>query len=155
MSETSQFDPQSFLDAQITEAFVKRPPLPVGDYTAVIGEIAARTWQGKKDPTKSGIAWDVPLTIEIPAAIQQELGLTNSTITLQDSVMIDLTPNGTINTAPGANRRLRAYRDATDNNVPGKPFSARMLTGAVVTVKIAHDIWEDAPVEKISGIAKS
>ena len=152
---TSAFDPQSFLDAQITEAFVKRPPLPIGDYTAVIGEVAARQWTGKADPTKTGIAWDIPLTIEVPAAIQKELGLTNSTLNLKDSVMIDLTPNGTINTAPGANRRLRAYRDATDNNVPGKPFSGKMLTGCVVTVKIAHDIWEDAPVEKIAGVAHS
>jgi len=152
---TSAFDPQSFLDAQITETMVKRPPLPVGDYRAVIGDISARQWTGKADPSKTGIAWDIPLTVEVPAAIQHDLGLMNSTLNLKDSVMIDLTENGTINTAPGANRRLRAYRDATDNNVAGQPFSARMLVGKVITVKIAHDIWEDAPIEKITGVAKS
>lgn len=151
----SQFDPNAFLDATLDEPTEKRPPLPIGDYTATIGEVTARTWQGKQDPTKSGIAWDIPLTIEVPAAVQSQLGLSTSTIVIKDSIMLDLTENGTIDNSPGKNRRLRTYREACDMNKPGDSFSARKMTGRLITVKIAHDLWEGQPVEKVSGVARS
>lgn len=150
--DASSFDPATFLDATLTEPTEKRPPLPVGDYTAVIGAVTARTWQGKQDATKSGIAWDIPLTIDVPAEIQVQLKMDTSTLTLKDSVMLDLTENGTIDNAPGKNRRLRAYREATDMNKPGDVFSARKMEGRVITVKISHDMWEGQPVEKVSGV---
>jgi hypothetical protein len=151
----SVFDPASFLDATLTEPTIKRPPIPIGDYTAVIGEVKARAWQGKTDPTRSGIAWDVPLTVEVPPEIQTELGLTQATITLTDGIMLDLTDNGTIDNGPGRNRRLRMYRDAVDMNKPGDSFSARLMTGKVIKVKISHDVWEDQPVERVAGVTKA
>ncbi len=150
----SQFDPASFLDATITEPTVKRPPLPVGDYTAVIGEVTARAWQGKADPSKSGIAWDVPLTLEVPAEIQADLGMTQATITLKDSIMIDLTAGGTIDNGIAKNGGLRRYREACDLNKPGDSFSARAMTGRVVKVKITHEIYQDAPVERVAGVTR-
>lgn len=151
----SAFDPQSFLDAQLTEPSEKRPPLPAGEYTAVIGAIEARAWQGKKDPTKSGIAWDIPLSLEIPADVQSALKLTNANLTLKDSLMLDLTDGGMIDNAPGKNRRLRNYREAVDMNKPGDVFSARKMEGRVVRVSITHDIWEGQPVEKIAAVARA
>lgn len=151
---TSAFDPASFLHATTTDSFERRPPLPVGDYTAVIGEISARSWQGKADPSKSGIAYDVPLTLEIPAHIQSEMGIELSTLQLKDSIMLDLTPQGTIDSAPGKNRGLRMYREATDLNKKGEPFSAPMLTGKVVLVKIAHEEYEGNLMERVKGVAR-
>jgi len=150
----SQFDPQAFLDVSMEEALEKREVLPVGDYTAIIGEVSARAWTGKKDPTKSGIAWDLPLTIDIPAELQASLGLA-STLTLKDSIMLDLTDGGTIDTSKGKNGRLRMYREALDMNKPGEGFSARRMQGQVLTVKIGHEIYQDAPVERITGVAKA
>ena len=66
----SQFDPQAFLDVSMEEALEKREVLPVGDYTAIIGEVSARAWTGKKDPTKSGIAWDLPKFFETAEMVQ-------------------------------------------------------------------------------------
>lgn len=150
----SQFDPQAFLDVSMEEALEKREVLPVGDYTAVIGEVSARAWTGKKDPTKSGIAWDIPLTIDVPAELQASLGLA-STLTLKDSIMLDLTDGGTIDTGKGKNGRLRMYREALDMNKPGEGFSARKMQGQVLTVKISHEIYQDAPVERVQGVAKA
>ncbi len=152
MSFDSSFNPDTFLDATLTDPTEKRPPLPVGDYTAILGAVTARQWQGKVDPTKSGIAWDIPVTIDVPAEIQAELKMDQSTLNLKDSIMIDLTANGTIDNGPGKNRRLRAYREATDMNKPGDVFSARKMEGKVVKVKITHDLWEGQPIEKISGV---
>lgn len=149
----SAFSPEAFLDATITEPTVKRPPLPVEfDYTAVIGQITSREWTGKADPTKSGIALDIPLTLEIPAEVQASLGLSMSTIQMKDSIMLDLTPNGMIDNSPGKNRRLRVYREALDMNKPGDVFSPRKMEGQAVKVKIVHKMWEGEIVENVGGV---
>lgn len=151
---SSAFDPSAFLDAQITEVLIKRPPVPVGDYTAVIGDITARTWQGVKDPSKSGIAWDIPLTVELPPEVQTALGIDKSTISMKDSIMIDLNDAGMIDTGVGKNNRLRAYREACNLNNPGDVFSARKMVGAVITVKIKHGVYNDLPTEEIGAVAR-
>jgi hypothetical protein len=148
------FDPQAFLDAQITEVSVKRPPLPVGDYKAIIGEVTSRQWTGKDDPTKTGIAWDIPLTLEIPESIQTEMGVAMASLNVKDSIMLDVTEAGTIDLGIGKNGKLRRYREACDLNKPGDVFSARKLTGCAVLVKIKHEIWEDNILEKVSSVAK-
>lgn len=152
---SSIFDPTAYLDATLEAPTKKRPPLPVGDYTAVIGEVTARAWQGKKDPSKSGIAWDVPLTLEIPADIQASLGLSVATLQLTDSVMLDLTDGGLIDNGPGRNRRLRMYREAVDLNKAGDTFSARLMQGKVVKVKLSHEEWEDNIQERVAGVVKA
>lgn len=151
----SNFDPAAFLDATTTEALVKRPPLPVGDYTAVVGEIVSRAWQGKADPTQSGIAFDIPLAMEVPADVQASLGLSTATINLRDSIMVDLTAEGAIDYSVGKNRRLRMYREALNLNTAGQPFAPRMMTGGVLKVKLTHGVWEGEPIEKVSGVAKA
>lgn len=149
------FNPEAFLDATLTEPTEKRPPLPVGDYTAILGEIKARAWQGKTDPTKSGIAWDIPMEIQVPPDTQAALKLSQPTIKLTDSLLLDLTDGGLIDNSPGKNRRLRLYREALDMNKPGDTFSARRMTGGVVKVKISHELWDGAPVERIDGVIKA
>lgn len=150
----SLFDPASYLDATLTEPSEKRPPLPEGDYTAIINDVKSRTWTGRKDPTKTGIAWDVVLILQVPAEIQAAAGLTADTLTLTDSIMLNLTPQKTIDNSKGANRHLRAYREAVNLNKSGDTFSARALIGQTVLVKIAHDMYEGSPVERVKGVAK-
>ena len=149
----SQFDPQSFLDVTLTEPSVKRPPIPVGDYTATVGEIKSRAWQGKKDPTMSGIAWDVPMTVELPPEVASQAG--QSTIIVTDSLMLDLTDSGTLDTSPGKNRRLRLYREALDMNKPGDSFSARGMQGRVIKVRIKHDLYNGEIYEKVDSVARA
>lgn len=151
---TSAFDPSTFLDATITEALVKRPPLPVGDYTAVIGEVKARQWTSTKGEGRSGVAWDVPLTLEVPAEIQASLGLTQATLNLKDSIMLDLTDSGMLDLGIGKNNGLRKYREACDLNKPGEAFSARMMTGRAITVKLGHELYNGEPVERINGVTR-
>lgn len=151
----SMFDPSTFLDATLDTPTEKRPPLPVGDYTAIVGEVKARAWQGKKDPSKSGIAWDIPLALEIPAEVQQDLGLNQSNLTITDSIMLDLTDGGTLDNTPGKNRRLRMYREAVDMNKAGDVFSARKMQGCVVKVKLSHEMYEDSIIERVGGVVKA
>jgi hypothetical protein len=150
----SAFSPEMFLDMELNEPTERRAPLPIGDYTAVIGDVKARPWQGKADPTKTGIAWDVPLTVDVPAEYQSELGLP-ATLQFKDSVMLDLTDNGTIDNSKGKNRQLRAYRDALDMNKVGDSFSARKMVGGIVKVKVGHELYQENIVERINGVAKA
>lgn len=156
----SVFDPQNFLDAQITDANEKRPPVPTenpdtadGMYTALIGEIkdTKSGTIGKGDRT--GQPWlsvQVPLKLQIPASVQA-LGLP-AEFQLTDGVFIDLTPSGAVDNSKGKNVRQRIYRDATGTNVPGEPFSWRMLQGKVVKVKVTHETYNGGIVERIGMI---
>lgn len=154
---TSAFDPQSFLNAQITEVNEKRPLIPAdnpetpdGMYTAVIGEIkdTKSGTIGKGD--KTGQPWlsvQVPLRIQLPPSVQA-MGLP-AEFQFTDGVFIDLTPTGAVDNGKGKNARQRIYRDATGTNVSGEPFAWRMLQGKVVKVKIVHKPYNDSFVENI------
>jgi len=161
MTNESAFDPASFLDATTTEAATRRPPLPIeapgsadGLYVALVGEPKIRAWQGKADPSKSGFACDIPITIEVPAQLQEKLKLQPQVI-LTGGGFIDTTPGGALDWSPGKNRVLRQYRDATGQNVAGQPFSLRMLAGKVVKVRISQEMYEGDMLDKIAGIFKS
>lgn len=155
----SIFDPQTFLDAQITEVNERRPPLPVenpasadGLYTAIIGEIKATS--GNKDG-KPWMSMVVPLKIDVPGQLQQELKL-KPILTLTDRAFIDLTPDGTsIDNSPGANRAQKNYREATGNNEPGKAFAWRMLEGQVVKVRLTHELYQEQIQERVAGVFKA
>jgi hypothetical protein len=148
------FDPEAFLDLPIDTEFKKRPPLPIGDYTAMISEVKPRQWQGKQDPTKSGLAYDVTLVVEVPGAIVEQLGLAQPTLMLKDSIMLDLTPEGGIDGAPGRNRSLRNYREALDMNKAGEVFRAREMIGKPLRVKVTHELYQNEPVERVSGVSR-
>ncbi len=151
----SMFDPAAFLDAATTEVNEKRdliptenPDDPNGMYMAVIGDITTADGTiGKGE--KIGQPWIsmvVPLKLQLPPAVQAK-GLPPE-FQLTDRVFLDLTPQGSIDNGKGKNRRQRDYREATGLNKAGEAFSWRMLTGKVIKVKVIHEIYNDAPIEK-------
>ena len=158
----SMFDPNAFLDLEITEAFERRPALPVRDYPTLIQEVTARQWTSKdkyndNGTLKSGVAYDLTFVVQVPLDIKEQIGLKTDTLTIKDSVMVDLNANGGLDTSPGANRQLRNYREALDMNKPGQAFRAREMAGRMVLLRIKH---EEYPVgsgnlqEKPASVAK-
>ena len=155
MSSDSMFDPTLFLDATTTEAAQRRSPLPAGEYLGTIGELKApRKVQGKQDPTKEYIFMDVPVEIDLLAypAAQQVVGLPK--LTLVYGVSIDVSPAGGFDWSPGKNNGMRALREATGNNVAGKPFAPRMLQGQMIRVRVIHEPYQDQIQDKIQSVAK-
>jgi len=152
----SDFDPATYLDSVTTEQSVRRPPLPIGDYTGMTGEVTVRPWESKKENAKikSGIAYDIPITIDVPLAVQEALGI-GPTVKLTDTVMPQLTELKALDWSPGRNNQLRHWRDATDQNVQGQTFSVRMLGGKFVKVKIVHEMYEGELYDRIGGVAKA
>jgi hypothetical protein len=152
----SNFDPSMFLDATITEASVKRLPLPAGmDFVGTIDNVESRAWTSSKDPSKSGIVIDATISIDLNAYpdVKAAVGGADK-VTMKDGIMLDLTPGGTIDTAPGKNGKLRRYREALGMNTPGEAFSFRAMTGRQIKVKIKHEPYEGEIYDKIDSVAK-
>lgn len=156
----SIFNPESFIDATLTAPSTRRPLLPTDrEYTAiVIGDPKARTWQGKQDATKSGVAIDLQLEIEVPADLQPTIG--QPKIQLRDSIMLDTVagPDGQviIDNSPGRNGRLRQYRESVNLNKPGDAFNVRMLQGRPLKVKLNHKPLPSGDVvEEVGGLIKA
>lgn len=153
------FDPQAFLDLPVDTAFERRPPLPVKDYPAIIQDVAARQWQSKDKynndgSPKTGIAYDVTLSVQIPLDVKDQLGLKTDSLTLKDSIMLDLNDQGGLSTEPGANRQLRQYREALEMNKPGVTFRARDMVGRMVLLRIKHEEYQGNIQERPAGVSK-
>lgn len=138
------FDPNAFLDQTTDQASEKRPPLPAIDYNAVIKDVVSEKWESKDKvdeatgTLKSGIRLNIALELDLPQEIKDAVGIEKMTLT--DRVMVDLNDSKTaIDYSRGKNNRLRTYREATNLNVAGQPFSARMLVGKMVRVRVVHE----------------
>lgn len=156
----SGFSPDSFLDATSDQPNERRQPLPVenpassdGLYVAVIGTIKteAGTIEKGDNAGQPWLAMLIPLKIDVPAQLQESLKLP-AQLTFTDRAFIDLTPQRTVDNAPGKNRRQRQYRDALDMNKSGDVWSWRKAEGQVVKVRIKHEMYEGQPNERIETI---
>lgn len=154
-----QFDPTAFLDMPMDAPLERRPPLPAIDYIGTITAVAAEQWTSK-DKTdemgrpKQGIRFNVAIRVDIPLDIKESLGLKTDDMTLKDTILIDQNANGGISTEPGANSRLRAYREALDMNKPGEVFRPRDMESRRLTVRIKHEEYNGNIQERIGAIAK-
>lgn len=150
----STFNPDAFLDATTTEANTRRPPLPAGiDVSGVIETVTARPWQGKADPSKSGVALDLTIRIQVP--MDQVATQGTDSITLRDGIMLDMNEGGQLDNSPGKNNRLRKYRDALGMNSAGTAFSPRAMIGRPLRVKIKHEEYEGELYDKVDSVAKA
>ena len=151
MATNLPFDPAAFLDVEMDSPLEKRPPLPVGDYTSTIRDVIPKAWQKEE---RSGMMYEVMHTVEVPESVRTVSGLTEPTLLMRDNIFLDLTETGGMDGAPGKNRQLRNYRVALDMNNPGEPFRARGMIGRLCLIKVEHEVYKGAPVERIGGVAK-
>lgn len=146
------FNPDQFLDMQITEANdTKLTPVPVGEYVAVIEDVKCRQWQSKQDPSKSGLTLDITWSIDDPA-VKELLG--RDKVTVRQGVMLDLTESGGLDMGKGRNVGLGRLREAVGLNTPGQPFSFSMLVGRVAKVSVSHRIDGENIYAEVKGVTK-
>src|SRR5262249_13342622 len=119
-----------------------------------LGKPKIRPWTSG-DGTKSGLALDTNAAIDVPQQLQDELKLPPR-IVLFGSCFLDTTADGTgLSWAPGHNRDLGRYREATGLNTPGQPFSPSMLEGKVVKIRPKHDTVKGEIVDKLDVVLKA
>ena len=139
------FDPSRFLDDTTKEeGSTSYRPVPEGEYIAVVAkEPEFRPWQGKKDPTKSGMTMDLQWSID-DAAVKQELE--RDEVFVRQGIMLDLTAGGGIDWSKNKNVKLHQVRDSVGLNRAGEVFNPRMLAGKVARVKVKHRVTEDGQI---------
>lgn len=146
------FDPQSFLDMQITESNdTVSTPVPVGEYIAMIEKAELRTWTKKDDPSVSGLALDLIWNIDDPA-VKEALG--RDKVTCKQGLMLDLTESGALDMGKGKNVGLGRLREAVDLNTPGQPFAFSMLPGRMAKVVVSHRIYNDQIFAEVKSVVK-
>jgi hypothetical protein len=148
------FDPSLYLDSTVDQPTIRRPAAAAAvDYLALIKDVKSRTWQGKEDPSKSGVALDVQMEITLTAEQAKAVG--QEKITLTDGFILDLTEGGTIDNSPGRNRRVRQYRDALDMNKPGDTWSPRRMIGRTLMCQLSHELYQGDIQERIAALRKA
>lgn len=146
------FSPDQFLDMQVTESNdTETLQVPVGEYTAVVGEVKVRPWQSKDDPSKAGMALDLSWEID-DQGVKDYMG--RDKITVKQGIMLDLTESGGLDFGKGRNANLGRLREALNLNTPGAPFAFSMLAGRVGKVSVTHRIAKDALFAEIRNVAR-
>ena len=150
----SSFNPEQFLGSALTAPLTKRPPVAAGrPFDATIKDVPKiRPWRSEAKGT-SGFSADIALEVTLPPEEATRLG--QPTVTLTDGVFLDTTDTGGLDMAPGKNRGLRRYYDATGLNKPGTTM--QHLAGQRIKVVLKHDIAKDGSgdiYERIEAIAK-
>lgn len=130
MSE-SLFNPETFLETETSEAgSTVVPTLAPGEYAqAVIISVKAR---------KAGEYGFIDLTYEFGGStlcpdgrtIQQAYN--RDKMTARQSLILDLTPGGTLDMGEGKNVKLNRVRKAVNQNIPGQLWKPGMLNGQLV-----------------------
>lgn len=155
MTSQSLFDPQSYLSATINEPTTRRPPIPAGlILPGIITAVTARPWQGKKDSTKSGIAMDVAIEVDV-SSVPQLSGSGFTSVKLTDGIMLDLTESDMIDNSAGKNGKMRRYREALNMNKPGEAFSFQAMVGRPIKVKVKHEEYEGELLDKVDSVVRA
>lgn len=156
---TTIFDPAAFLDQTTEQASERRDPIPAMDVNFAIKDVLMKVWESKdkldeQGRLKSGLKLDVLLDLDLPADLKESMKIDKFTLT--DGFIVDLNETRTaIDYGKGKNNRLRMYRDATGLNVAGQPFSPRMLIGRMGRVRITHEEYQGAIMERAGAISKA
>ena len=139
------FDPSKFLDDSTQDAgSTSYRPVPEGEYIAVVAkEPEFRPWQGKKDPSKSGVTIDLQWSVDDPGVKAE---LERDEVFVRQGIMLDLTAGGGIDWGKNRNVKLHQLRDAVGLNRAGETFNPRMLAGKVARVKVKHRVSDEGQI---------
>lgn len=146
----SQFDAQALLNATYTEAnATKLVPAPVGDYTGVVTKVAV-----KSGNDKNGDTWTrFEMYLESTDPKLQQIGMEKKTF--RADMLLELTPQGTIDSGEGKNVQLGRAREAAGLNQPGMPFSLGMFQGQGFKFTVSHEPDSKDPTviyERVKGL---
>lgn len=146
------FDPQAFLDMQVTETNdTQIVPVPVGEYTAIVDKIEIKTWQSR-DGAGSGLKLNILWSID-DENVKALLG--RDTVKVKQDIMLDLTDSGALDMSKGRNINLGRLREATNLNQAGQPFSFPMLQGRLAKVSVSHRINDGVPYAEVKAVART
>lgn len=145
------FDADAFLQTTISDALdTKVIPCPMGEFPGLIESIKPRQWQSK-DGSTTGIALDIFWLVEDEGVKQQ---LDRKEVKVKQGIMLDTTPLGALDTAPGKNIGLGRLREAVGLNEPGQQFSFAMLPGLMGKINVTHRVVGEDTYAEVKAVTK-
>lgn len=145
------FDPQAFLDTTTTEQNdTVIVPCPVGEWPGTVTDVAFKSGTIQKGDRvgeewhKLNVKWEIVGTEANTIADREKIVVTQG-------VMLDVNGSG-LDMGKGKNIQLGRLREALGLNVPGQPFSPRMLLGRSGKVSISHREYEGRMVDDVKGV---
>lgn len=146
------FDADTLLASETQGAMsTEYTPIPVGEYTGVIKDIGVREVTSQKNGETYRF-FEVKYHID-DQQVAELTGMTEPQA--RQSMILDLTPGGTLDLGKGKNVQLGRLREACGQNDPSKPWSFEMLRGQVVKVSIKHRTSDDGQIyAEVKNVAK-
>lgn len=150
------FDANDFLNSTIAESndtVLLNPPdnMSGEGYMIIADKVACRAWQGKADPSKSGLVLDITWLIE-DEGVKEFCG--REKVQCRQSVMLDLNESGGLDLGKGKNIGLGKLREALGMNVSGQPFSFGMIQGRIAKGFVQHRVEGDNIYAEIKRVGK-
>ena len=150
------FDPNEFLNSTVTDSndttMISPPDNMSGDgYQILADKVDVRAWQGKTDPSKSGLTLDIQWLIE-DEGVKAFCG--REKVVCRQGIMLDLNDSGQLDMSKGKNVGLGKLREALDLNTPGKPFSFSMIAGRMVKGWVQHRVDGENVYAEIKRVGK-
>jgi hypothetical protein len=155
--QTSGFDPSIFLGATLTEANVRRPPIPGGlSFPGTLGAPTTRTAEGKKESNigQVYVFCEIPVEVDITSNPQVRALVGQDKVNLRYSFRLDVKGGGALDMSPGKNNGLRILRDALDMNKQGEPFMLTMVEHRQVLCRIGNRPYQGEVYDEVESIAK-
>lgn len=133
---------ENFLDVVVEEACdTSFFTIPEGHYPAYVKEIKFDNINGKPVLTVQWIVTD-PDIVELSG---------NPEPLIRQTVWLDLTEMGGLDTGKGKNRQLGLLREAVGQNVAGKPWAPAQLLGQVAVIQVAHTLRNGETFANVKG----
>lgn len=123
----SMFDPDAFLSGTVDQEMdTSIPPIPEGNYKAIVEEVGARESGEYKllDVTYELLEGEMGEGLD---EIKEQLG--RKKLTVRQSIFLDVDESGAIAIGDGKNIGLGRLREAAGQNRSGQPWSPLMLKG--------------------------
>ena len=151
------FDADTFLAAPVQGALsTTSTPPPAGEHEATVVKLVAR-----QNTSDKGTFTTVDVTWELDDPNGRIKAITNrDKNTCRQSIFLDLTEEGKLDTRKGMNVGLGIFRDALGQNDPNKPWSFSMPEGHRAKVNVIHETRKDNPeiidakVNKVAALRK-
>lgn len=134
---------ENFLDVVLEEALDTSIFLiPEGNYPAYVKEIKFDNINQKPVFLVQWVITDADI-IELSE---------NPEPTIRQTVWLDLTEMGGLDTGKGKNRALGLLREAAGQNVAGKPWSPNQLLGINAVIKVSHSLRDGDTHANVKGV---
>lgn len=137
------FDPETLLGSETQGAMsTEYTPIPIGEYVGIIKDLNVKQVVSQKNGETYNF-FEIKYAID-DQEVAEITGMTEPVA--RQSMILDITPGGTLDLGKGKNVQLGRLRAACKQNDPSKPWSFEMLRGQTVKVSIKHRTADDGQI---------